>query len=157
MTQRTLESNRRKSAQQIEDEVLEMEAEDESADDEAIAAPASAQTAKKGRVTPGRRNQEAEEDKGNALVRGARSVRDYFEEVRDELSKVTWPSREEVTNLTRIVLIALVVSSITMGLISLIMGETIRIGLANPLLLVAIIGAAVGVTVWSQRRSSSSK
>jgi len=151
MTQRTLERNRRKRAEELDDEVLEAQAEDDGADDDS-----AIQSAKKGRATPGRRNQE-EEKQGNFFVRSWRGIREYFSEVRDELTKVTWPTREDVTRLTRIVVSMLIVGSIVMGLISLGMGETIRIGLANPILLVAILAVAIGAAIWSQRRSAGVK
>jgi len=46
----------------------------------------------------------------NRLVR-------YLKEVRAEVRKVTWPTRKVATNLTLIVLVVTVVSSIAMGLI----------------------------------------
>ncbi|MCS6836638.1 MAG: preprotein translocase subunit SecE [Anaerolineae bacterium] len=153
MTQRTLERSRRKRAEELDDEVPDAQTADDGDDED----NSSAISAKKGRATPGRRNQEVEEKRGNFFVRAWRGIREYFSEVRDELTKVTWPTREDVVKLTRIVLSALVVSSLVMGLISLGMGETIRIGLANPIILVAILAAAIGVAVWSQRRSAGVK
>lgn len=44
----------------------------------------------------------------NAIVR-------YLRETRAELSKVTWPSRQEALNLTIIVLITVIVSSLVLG------------------------------------------
>lgn len=44
----------------------------------------------------------------NPLVR-------YLRETRAELSKVSWPSRQEATNLTLIVLATVLVSSIVLG------------------------------------------
>ena len=41
----------------------------------------------------------------------------YFKEVRAELRKVVWPSREEATNLTAIVLGVTVSMSVALGLI----------------------------------------
>lgn len=39
----------------------------------------------------------------------------YLRETRAELSKVSWPSRQEATTLTIIVLLTLIVSSIVLG------------------------------------------
>jgi preprotein translocase subunit SecE len=39
----------------------------------------------------------------------------YLRETRAELSKVSWPSRQEATNLTIIVLLTVLVSSIVLG------------------------------------------
>jgi preprotein translocase subunit SecE len=39
----------------------------------------------------------------------------YLRETRAELSKVSWPSRQEATNLTIIVLVTVLLSSIVLG------------------------------------------
>jgi len=39
----------------------------------------------------------------------------YARETRAELSKVSWPSRQEATNLTIVVLVTVVVSSLVLG------------------------------------------
>lgn len=49
----------------------------------------------------------------NALVR-------YFQDTREELRKVTWPSQEEITRLTLIVLGATVASALFLGLLDFI-------------------------------------
>lgn len=151
MTQRTLSRNSKKQVEELEDQVL-----DESMEDDDDDSSESASTAKKGRVTPGRRNQE-EEVQANFLVRSWRGIRDYFSDVQSELAKVTWPTREEATHLTRIVLITLVVAAIVMGLLSLGMGEIIRIGLGTPILLVALFVIVVAVAVLYARNSNAKR
>ena len=44
----------------------------------------------------------------NSIVR-------YLRETRAELSKVSWPSRQEATNLTLVVLAVVLVSSLVLG------------------------------------------
>lgn len=39
----------------------------------------------------------------------------YFRETRAELSKVSWPSRQEAINLTVVVLVTVIVSSALLG------------------------------------------
>src|SRR3954467_14975317 len=60
-------------------------------------------TAGKGRATPGRRQQDEDEDTGNVATRTVGGFREYLEGVRSELSKVIWPTREEAQRLTIIV------------------------------------------------------
>jgi preprotein translocase subunit SecE len=50
----------------------------------------------------------ADETKQNALSR-------YFQETRSELRKVVWPTREEATNLTVVVLAVTTVMTIILG------------------------------------------
>jgi preprotein translocase subunit SecE len=101
-------------------------------------------TAAKGRATPSRRQreEEMEEPEGNFFQRLIRNLRDYFEGVRGEVQKVSWPTRAEVRRLTIIVLIALVISSIVLGAIAGVFAELFRIGLSNPLII--LIFMAVG-------------
>jgi preprotein translocase subunit SecE len=147
MTERTLSRNRKKQVEELEDQVLDNSIEDDEDDEDEVS------TAKKGRITPGRRNQE-EEVQANFLVRSWRGIIEYFSDVRSELAKVTWPTREEATHLTRIVVIALIVAAIVMGLLSLGMGELIRIGLGAPVLLAALFIIIVAGAVWYTRTSS---
>jgi preprotein translocase subunit SecE len=102
-------------------------------------------TASKGRPTPSRRKQEeeAEQPQGNFIVRTVNNLREYFEGVRGELQKVTWPTRAEARRLTIIVLVALIISSIVLGAISGVFTEMFRVGLGSPLLLVGFMVLAV--------------
>jgi len=46
------------------------------------------------------------EKKGNILVRAYRAVADFIGDVYAEVSRVVWPTREDLTTLTGVVLIA---------------------------------------------------
>jgi preprotein translocase subunit SecE len=111
---------------------------------------AEPRTGGKGYATPSRRDQNEEpEDTGvvasvtNPLAR----FREYLQDVRGELTKVIWPTREEIVRLTRIVLITLIISALTMGFISFVMSKFVEFGLNNPVVLLlaflAIVAAAV--------------
>jgi len=42
---------------------------------------------------------------------------EYFKEVRAEIRKVTWPARDEVTRMSAIVMLVLLVSSVFMAIV----------------------------------------
>ncbi|MFO7320481.1 MAG: preprotein translocase subunit SecE [Chloroflexota bacterium] len=111
----------------------------------------------KGRTTPSRRRDE-DEHEGNLLTRTGGGIREYLEGVRSELGKVAWPTREETTRLTIIVLATLLISAIILGIISAVFTELFRIGLNQPVILFAFIAVAVvaGLIVFrvQSRRSS---
>jgi len=101
-------------------------------------------TVGKGRATPSRRRlEEEEENKGNFVTRAAGSVREYFEGVRSELSKVVWPTREETQRLTIIVLVTLIASSAVLGAISLIFTNLFVLGLNDPIILLGLLFVVV--------------
>ena len=56
----------------------------------------------------------------NALVR-------YFKETRAEIRKVTWPTREEATNLTLIVLAVTLAMAIFLGAVDYVFATLIRL------------------------------
>lgn len=56
----------------------------------------------------------------NRLVR-------YFKETRAELRKVTWPTRQEATNLTLIVLAVTVAMAIFLGAVDLLFATIIKL------------------------------
>ncbi len=122
------------------------------------AAEEEAQVAQgKGRATPGRRSQ-PEQVRGNALTRPLYNLMDYLSEVRSELDKVTWPTREDIVRLTRIVLMTLVFFSLMMGAISLFWGQVIAFGLNAPLFFIVLFGAiTVGAYVLISRENSAGK
>lgn len=134
--------NRRRRSKQEAAEVVEAEEE-------------VAVTTGKGRATPGRRNQVEEKVEGNIVTRSVGGVREYFDDVRSELNKVSWPTREEAIRLTRIVLITLVLSSVVFGLVNGGYALFVRFGLANPIAFVLLIIAAVGGAVWFMRGETS--
>jgi preprotein translocase subunit SecE len=55
------------------------------------------------------------ETKPGFIVRVQNGVRNYFRETVGELRKVNWPSRQEATNLTIIVLIVTTFMAILLG------------------------------------------
>jgi preprotein translocase subunit SecE len=129
------------------EEESELEAEEVDEVEESSSPSTRGITAGKGYATPSRRRQvEAEEEEGNVATRTVGGLREYFEGVRSELGKVIWPTREETRRLTIIVLIALIISSIVLGAISLLFTELFKIGLGTPiiLLVVMVVGVAGG-------------
>lgn len=75
-------------------------------------------------------------------------IRTYFNEVRTELNKVSWPDREDVIRLTRIVIIATILASIALGLMSIILTAVMTdYGLNAPWVFVVIFAAIILVTV----------
>ena len=123
-------------------------------------AEAEPRTGGKGYATPSRRDQDEEpEDKG--IIASARSPIDRFAEfiqdVRGELSKVVWPTREEAFRMTRIVLITLIVSAVVMGLISFLMSKFVEFGLNTPIVLLLTFVAIVGATVYGIRFAGVTK
>lgn len=53
------------------------------------------------------------------------SVRQYVGEVRSELRKVAWPSREEVINYSIVVLITLIIITTFIGVLDWFLGEAL--------------------------------
>ncbi len=139
-----------------QDAVLDAEEEAEEALDEAFD-DGRGVTAKKGRATPGRRNQldAPEERRSNFLTRPIYAVVDYFTGVRSELAKVTWPTREEARRLTIIVIVTTIVSAIVLGIVSLAFGELFRLGLQTPALIIAtFVIITLGALYWLRRGST---
>ncbi|MGJ3240010.1 MAG: preprotein translocase subunit SecE [Anaerolineae bacterium] len=86
------------------------------------------------------------------------NIRSYLGEVRTELQKVSWPSRDDVIRLTRIVLLVTIVTSIGLGALSI--GMTLfldRIGFDYPIILVLLFVAIAIGTWWGFRRDESRK
>lgn len=141
---------RRRSSAETENEAVE---EDEMEEAESAARGI---TASKGRATPGRRNQLAvdEVQRGNALTRPFYDLREYFLGVRDELRKVSWPTREEMRRLAIIVIVVTILSSIVLGIISIVFTELFVIGLETPLVFGVVFGAgALGFLAFNRLRS----
>lgn len=51
----------------------------------------------------------------------------YFRETRAELRKVVWPTREEATNLTGIVVVTIIVMSIFFGAVDYLLTQLFRL------------------------------
>jgi len=130
------EKSRRRRRRRNNDEAEDLEEDD----DRSI-------TAAKGTVTPGRRNRGVEkQDEGNFLTRPFRGFFEYIEGVRDELRKVTWPTREELRRLTVVVTNVTIVSSLVLGTISFAFTEFFILGFDNEF--VFLVGGVVGVALY---------
>ncbi len=114
-------------------------------------------TAGKGRATPGRRTHEEEVKEGNFFTRAFNGLREYFSDVRSELQKVSWPTREDALRLTRIVLIVLVIAAIVMGFINFAFERFVAFGIQNPIVFVVLLAACVGVALWVFRGQNASR
>jgi preprotein translocase SecE subunit len=88
------------------------------------------------------------------------SLREYFTGVRSELTKVTWPTRQDTRRLSIIVIIVLIISSIILGAISFTFTQIFARGLtgANGWILLVVImlgGVALGWLVTRMVRVRS--
>jgi preprotein translocase SecE subunit len=153
-----------KQANLIADDVEDLENDSVEEDGEDEGSEARGLTAPKGRATPGRRTQEVEEVKAESgIVSGItspfRTMAEYWEGVRSEMQKVIWPTREETQRLATIVLVVTIISSLVLGLLSLIFSAIIAAGLNAPLVvfgaifLLAVV--AFGFYLRSSNRGSS--
>ncbi|HUN09298.1 MAG TPA: preprotein translocase subunit SecE [Aggregatilineales bacterium] len=113
-------------------------------------------TEKKGYATPSRRQKEEEEDapQGNALTRPFIGLGNYIEGVRAELEKVTWPTRGEAFRLTRLVLIATIVSSIILGIVGFIYNQIFVLGSTTPLIFGVLLVVVIGGFAYYLRQSN---
>ena len=99
----------------------------------------------KGRATPGRRRsrktKSKTEDEGNSLTRPLYSTIDYFSNVRSELNKVAWPSREDTRRLTILCINVTIASALFLGFLSVLLTEFIELGLGpgNSWMLLGVI------------------
>ncbi len=117
-------------------------------------------TEKKGKATPGRRTRKAKttksEPQGNAVTRPLFAAVDYFGNVRSELNKVAWPSRQDTRHLTILCINVTIASAIFLGILAVLWSEFMRIGL-NPgyaWMLLAVIVVMVGGAFYMIRRGS---
>lgn len=150
MAENTLDNKSKRRGRRLKPVETELEVEDDELDED-DELESRGITAGKGRPTPGRRNtQEVEKvaESGNFITRFFRSIREYFEGVRSELNKVSWPTRIDVRNLTIIVLATTIIASLILGIIGLGFTELFRIGLVTPavfLVFFLIVGAVAFV------------
>ena len=116
-------------------------------------------TGGKDKPTRSRRDDEEPEDTG--IIASAMSpfdrFREFLKDVRGELSKVVWPTREEAFRMTRIVLITLLISAVVMGVISFLMSKFVEFGLNVPVVLVLAFVAIVAAAVYGIQVSGPSK
>lgn len=111
----------------------------------------------KGRPTPGKRTREEESHSGNWFTRFIANTREYFSDVRTELQKVTWPTREDAIRLTRIVLITLIVAALVLGAINFGFSQLVRFGITTPIVFVVLFAAVTGVAFYVLRRDTSGR
>ena len=120
----------------------------------------SAITERKGVATPGRRTRKIKKGKpepqGNALTRPLFQTLAYLSDVRAELNKVAWPSREDTRRLTILCINVTIASAIFLGILAVIWSEFMRIGLnpGNAWMLLAVIVAMVAFALLMIRRGS---
>ena len=117
-------------------------------------------TEKKGSATPGRRARKAKKSKnepqGNTVTRPMFQALDYFSNVRSELNKVAWPSREDTRRLTILCINVTIASAMFLGILAVLWSEFMRIGL-NPgfaWMLLAVIVVMVGGAFLMIRRGA---
>lgn len=60
-------------------------------------------------------------------AKDSNAIVEYFREVRAELNKVTWASREQAINLTLVVVAVTVVISLFLGVLDLIFGNIVEV------------------------------
>jgi preprotein translocase SecE subunit len=126
---------------------------------EAVAEEETTSTGK-GYATPSRRKRDEEEEEGGVVSSVTSPIlrfRDYLGDVRAELTKVVWPTREEATRLMTVVLVTLVVASLVLGLIGFIMNLFIEAGLNNPILFVIGLVLALGAALYYMRRDTQKR
>lgn len=109
----------------------------------------------KGRATPSRRGGSTTAKPGNFLTRPFSGIINYLREVKQELDKVTWPTREDTIRLTYVVLIVTVISSLALGGLSLFADLLVRLSLQTPAIFGVAFAVAIGATVYYMRRGSS--
>jgi preprotein translocase SecE subunit len=153
-------SAKNKQSNLIEDAVEDLENDSVEEDSEDEGSETRGLTAPKGRATPGRRTQEVEEVKAetgivSSITSPFRTMAEYWEGVRSELQKVIWPTRAETQRLATIVLVVTIISSIVLGLLSLIFSAIIAAGLNSPLLVFGSIFVLAVVAFGFYLRSSN--
>ncbi|HRF94478.1 MAG TPA: preprotein translocase subunit SecE [Aggregatilineales bacterium] len=135
----------RKRGSVAEEEELEEveELEEELDDDESDGK--GGYTERKGRATPGKRSrQEATEERGNFVVRFFRGLREYLRGVKEELEKVVWPTREELSRLARIILVVTLFAALVLGVMSFVFTELFVQGFNNNIVfLLFFVGVGV--------------
>jgi preprotein translocase subunit SecE len=82
------------------------------------------------------------------------NIRTYLGEVRNELNKVTWPDREEVIRLTRIVFIVTAIAAIVLGVAGAVLTFIIEYGIDFPVIFIIMFGAIIGGTIYMLNRDN---
>jgi preprotein translocase subunit SecE len=86
-------------------------------------------------------NQEVAENKTSPLAKTFGGVREYFEETVAELRKVHWPTRQEVRNLTTVVITVMLAMALLLGLFDFLFGELMIRVLNLEIVFIAILVA----------------
>jgi preprotein translocase subunit SecE len=73
---------------------------------------------------------EAAERAPNRLVGGVQAVREFLVDVRAEMRKVTWPSKDELVDATKRVVIMTVAIGTVIGLLDLVLKKILVDGVA---------------------------
>jgi len=55
----------------------------------------------------------------------------FIQEAREELKKVTWPTREQTIRLTIVVIIVSLIVSLYLGLLDIVLGEGLKLILST--------------------------
>lgn len=129
-------AERQRRRQPVNDETDELDDED----DEGL-------TPRKDRPTPSAR--EAREREGGLIDRipVVRTIVAYFRGVASEMQKVTWPSREETTRLTAVVLGVTIAFAIGLGILDAFLSWWFRQAFSTDTVNLFLIVAAVAATV----------
>lgn len=116
-------------------------------------------TSGKGRPTIGRRNrQQVVEPEGNVVTRTVSRPQEILGDVREELRKVSWPTREEAVRLSRIVILVTILAASILGTISYGFTLLFQQGLQRPLIFVgffAIAGVIAFLVYRAYKRGGS--
>jgi len=159
MAENTLDNKPKRRGRRLKPVEADLEVEDDELDEDDDEVDGRGITAGKGRPTPGRRNAadvEKEAESGNIVTRPFNAILEYFEGVRSELNKVSWPTRTDVRNLSIIVLATTITASLILGLVGLGFTELFRIGLATPSIFLVVFIIVGAVAFWLYRRSQNS-
>ncbi len=121
-------------------------------------------SAKKDRPTPSRRGSKAAATKSSASrsfvqrIPIVRSIYNYFVAAASEMTKVTWPTREETVRLTRLVIAVTIAFSIGLGIFDLFYGWWFRQALDHDSLflgigvIVLLVAGAITYFVFRQEQ-----
>jgi preprotein translocase subunit SecE len=64
--------------------------------------------------------------RGTVSVKPHGRIRNFFREVRVEMSKVTWPARKELLQATAVVIVAVVIAGVYIGVFDFIWGIIVK-------------------------------
>ena len=76
------------------------------------------------------------------------SIRTYINEVRSEMNKVSWPDRDDVVQMTRLVLLVTIISSLLLGAISLFLTLGMQYAINEAAWLLVLVFVAITAGAW---------